>query len=628
VEEVLAKFVPSKIASMKDTGLPPWLSHKLKQLIKRRDRLSRKALKSGNPRDKSLFREARTKAKKEMSLAYNIYISSLIGDIQNAPRKFYKFINSKRTENRGISSLQHNNVVLLDDDKKAATLNGYFSSVFTRENLDFVPFSRSHFPSMSSINISTTGVTKLLMNLNINKAKGPDGISPFILKSCAEELSPMLMHIFSQSLQTSCIPNDWRDANIVPLHKKGRQDLADNYRPVSLTCITSKIIEHIVYSSVAHHLESNSILTPAQHGFRPGHSCETQLVLAVDDWSKAIDNRERVDVAILDFSKAFDSVPHERLKSKLHYYGIRGDTLSWIAAFLYNRRQRVLLNGVASDWSRVVSGVPQGTVLGPLLFLLYVNDITEGVLSHIRLFADDCVLYKSIASSSDSDILQDDLTRLVSWSDKWQMSFNIKKCSMMHLMRRKKQCSLPMYTMKGIPLTVVSSHSYLLVEIQSDLRWNDHIDKIIKKASKTLGMVRRNLSGCNKNIKSLAYTSLVRPSVEYASSVWDPYLSKHIQQLEMIQRRSARFVHADYRYSSSPSAMIDNLKWQKLETRRKIARLSLFFKASNGKVAFPLDKLRKPSRQSRSSGPQAFTQIGVQIGCTVMHTNILSFPEQ
>ena len=245
-------------------------------------------------------------------MAYNDYISSLIGDIHSAPRKFYKFINAKRTENCGISSLQHNDVVLLDDKDKASALNDYFSSVFTRESLDSIPFSHSNLPSMCSINVTNTGVTKLLMNLNVNKAKGPDGISPFVLKTCAEELSAMLTHIFNQSLQTGYVPHDWRDANIVPLHKKGRHDLADNYRPVSLTCITSKVLEHIVYSAVAHHLESNSILTPAQHGFRPGHSCETQLILAVDGWSKAIDKRETTDIAILDFSKAFDSVPHER----------------------------------------------------------------------------------------------------------------------------------------------------------------------------------------------------------------------------------------------------------------------------------------------------------------------------
>ena len=384
----------------------------------------------------------------------------------------------------------------------------------------------------------------------------------------------------------------------------------DNYRPVSLTCISSKVVEHIVYSSIANHLERNNILTPSQHGFRPGHSCETQLISAVDDWSKAINNGDKVDIAILDFSKAFDSVPHERLKSKLHLYGIRDKTLCWISSFLGNRRQRVILNGQTSDWSTVLSGVPQGTVLGPLLFLLYINDICDDIKSSIRLFADDCVLYRTIKSTIDSVALQSDLNCLVSWSDKWQMNFNIKKCFMMHMTRQRKHKTTHTYNMKGSPLSTVMSHPYLGVEIQSDLRWNDQIDKISNKASKTLGMLRRNLSGCTRDIKLHAFKSLVRPQLEYASSVWDPYTVKHIHKLEMVQRRSARFILSDYRYTSSPSSMIAKLHLQSLEARRKTARLSIFYKAVNGKVSLPLTELRQATRSTRNSSTNSFIQLG------------------
>ena len=190
------------------------------------------------------------------------------------------------------------------------------------------------------------------------------------------------------------------------------------------------------------------------------------------------------------------------------------------------------------------------------------------------------------------------------------MSFNVKKCYMMHLSRKKKASPLQLYSMKGTPMTVVTSHPYLGVEIRSDLRWDEHVNKISRNASRTLGMVRRNLSGCCKSTKSLAYISLVRPQIEYASSVWDPYTLKHINQLEMIQRRGARFVNADYRYSSSPSMMLEKLKWQSLEVRRKMARLSMFFKASQGNFAISLNKLQKPVRQSRSSEPHTYVQIG------------------
>ena len=612
IENVVQKHVPTKQISICDSRPPPWLSHKIRHLIKSRDRLSRRALKSGSYTDRDLFRQSRTKVKKAITTEYNAYVLSIIGDIHSAPRKFYKFINSKRTDNHSIPSLQHNNTIVDKDIDKATLLNNHFAASFTSERTEYIPFIWSHNPCIQPIVVSTLGVTKLLENLNANKALGPDEISPFILKTGAKEIGPVLSFIFNQSLISGEIPKDWLDANVVPLHKKGRRDMADNYRPVSLTCIASKIIEHIIYSSVANHLESNKILTPSQHGFRPGHSCETQLISAVNDWSKTINDGDRVDIAILDFSKAFDSVPHERLKSKLHQYGIRGNTLMWISAFLGFRRQRVLLNGATSDWCDVRSGVPQGTVLGPLLFLLYINDIGNDITSTIRLFADDCVLYRTIKSDQDSAILQTDLKRLVEWSDEWQMSFNIKKCYMMHMTQQRKSKSLYSYSMKGIPLTSVTSHPYLGIEIQSSLRWDDHIDKITSKASKTLGMIRRNLSGCTKEIKLHAYKSLVRPQLEYASSVWDPHTAKHTHKLEMVQRRAARFVSADYRYKSSPSAMIHSLKLQSLEARRKSARLSILYKAINGKIALPLTDLRKPVRSTRNSSLKSFTQLGAR----------------
>ena len=212
-------------------------------------------------------------------------------------------------------------------------------------------------------------------------------MSPRILKEVSSEVTPVLHTSSTSHYLQAIVPVDWKLANIFPLHKKRPRDYAENYRPISLTSVCPKILEHIVYSGISKHLENNHILSPRQHGFQPGFSCETQLVLAIDDWARTLDRGHETDIAIFDFSKAFDSVPHRRLITKLDYYGIRGNTQQWITSFLSDRSQCVLLNGTCSPPLPVISGVPEGTVLGPLLFLLCINDITDNVSSETRLFA-------------------------------------------------------------------------------------------------------------------------------------------------------------------------------------------------------------------------------------------------
>ena len=209
----------------------------------------------------------------------------------------------------------------------------------------------------------------------------------------------------------------------LPPFKKNDRSLARNYRPVSLTCVPCKVLEPIVCSNIMAHLDEYKLLSDRQHAFRKGHSCETQLITVINDWAKTLDNRGHVDTFILDFERAFHTPPHELLKSKLFSYRIGGKTLKWIDSFLCFRKQRVVDNGVKSDWVPVLSGVPQGTVLGPLLFSLYINDISSDIESQIRLFADDCVCYREIKDTEDTMKLQKDIDRLGSWTRMWGMRF-------------------------------------------------------------------------------------------------------------------------------------------------------------------------------------------------------------
>ncbi|CAC5377680.1 unnamed protein product [Mytilus coruscus] len=264
----------------------------------------------------------------------------------------------------------------------------------------------------------------------------------------------------SVSINIGTIPDEWKSANICPLFKKNDRTIPSDYRPVSLTCITCKLLEHVIYSNLMQHFEDPNILNSRQHAFRRRHSCETQPINVIHDWATSIDNRKQTDIFILDFEKAFDTVPHELLKSKLHKYGVPKNILNWINAFLSTRSQCVIVNGTKSKTSTVLSGVPQGTVLVPILFLVHINDIAENVTSEIRLFADDCVCYRKIKNEDDCAELQKDIDTLGNWATNWGMRFQPIKCNMMTLSRKKKITSFK-YTLKNTELQFLTSIKYL-----------------------------------------------------------------------------------------------------------------------------------------------------------------------
>ena len=489
-----------------------------------------------------------------------------------------------------------------------------FQSVFTDENPLNIQTGRK-FPSMPTISIEPEGVLKLLRGLNENKASGPDGISSKILKLAAEELAPALTVIFNTSLRTGIVPADWLTANISPIFKKGDKATASNYRPVSLTSVCCKLLEHIIHSNIMKHLDQQKILTENQHGFRAQHSCETQLIQTIHDLGKSLDTRSQTDMVIMDFSKAFDTVPHKRLLHKINSYGINSNTFNWISNFLTQRKQRVVINGECSAWTHVKSGVPQGTVLGPLLFLLYINDLPDNINSTVRLFADDCVLYSIIKDQSDSTKLQLDLDTLSKWQDTWQMRFNTSKCFVLRLShaRSTKQFN---YTLGGTTLQETASHSYLGVEITNDLKWGNHIQSISARANRALGFIRRNLHCCPQDLKSIAYQTLVRPLLEYATIIWDPYTQEQKDKLEMIQRRAARFVCRDYNRTSSVTTMLKSLQWDTLESRRKVARISMLHKIHHGQAAVPAGKFLQPvTRQSRHNHNKAYQLFSANKDC-------------
>jgi hypothetical protein len=591
ISKTVDQFVPSKLVTSRYK--PPWLTNAVKRACRKKQRLFNKAKRTRKDSDWVAFKSFKNYTVKMIRNARNSYITQIIekGLENNDVKPFWKFIKSQRQDNVGVAPIKDGGKLHTSNREKAELLNKQFKSVFTKD--DSNAQSRligPAYPPIKQLEIRSEGIFKLLRNLNVSKASGPDNISCRILKELAPELAPCLTGLYTQSLHLGELPKDWLNANISPLFKKGNRNIAANYRPVSLTCVICKILEHVICSHIRNHIDHHGILSSVQHGFRKHHSCESQLLITTHDLLKARDNNIQVDIAVLDFAKAFDTVPHDRVLSKLEFYGINGPILQWISAFLKNRQQSVIVDGAKSHPVSVDSGVPQGTVLGPLVFLLHINDLPLHVSSNVRLFADDCLLYRNINSEVDQILLQKDLDALVQWGNNWGMNFNASKCTILRSSRKKTPLS-KFYHISGQILSELSFTKYLGLCFSNDITWNLHIAQTVKKANSVLGFLRRNLRFCPEKSKCLAFKSMVRPLLEYGAPIWDPHTKKNIILIEAVQRRAARFVMNDFRRSSSVTNMLNKLKWPLLEDRRRILRLCLFYKIMNGQVAVSRDSI-------------------------------------
>ncbi|KAK3087114.1 hypothetical protein FSP39_001879 [Pinctada imbricata] len=606
--------VPHKMITYKHRL--PWVTDKLRRLINKKNKAYRKRKENPNK-----FKDLKKTVQKELRNAYWNYIEKMICDLplndpdqfetsKAKPKNLYTYIKSRRTENTGISPLKNDGILVTDTTEKANILNHQFQSVFTHETDTDIPNKgTSPHPKMSQITINNSGILKLLASINPHKASGPDKINGRVLKELKEHVAPILTFIFTKSLNTGETPKDWKQANIAPAYKKGDKYKAINYRPISLTCICCKLMEHIITSNIMTHLEQHNILYNLQHGFRKSRSCETQLIDFIQELSTTNDKNIQTDLIIMDFAKAFDKVPHQRLLYKLDFYGIEQNTLNWIKSFLTDRTQTVVINGTQSISVPVTSGVPQGTVLGPILFLIYINDFPEYLTySKLRLFADDSIIYKDIHEQDDCDKLQHDLDAAAKWESDWLMAFHPDKCTKLTI-SHKKQKYTHHYILHNHILESVDHAKYLGITLQSDLKWNTHYDNIISNANKTLGFLKRNLQTSNTEIKSRAYQALIRPKLEYSCTVWDPHTSQYKQKIEMTQRRSARYVYNNYHNTSSVTNMINTLHWPTLAERRLKTRLIMFYKIVHCLVAIPSDILIPTDTRTRQHHTQTYRHI-------------------
>ena len=435
MEDNIPKIKPCNPTRTEKKQKPMWMSSKALKAVKKKYHSWKRYTWTRQYQDYLKYIQARNAATKDIRGAKRNFEKKLAADIKTNPKSFWKYVRSKTKVKAGISDLEKGDGSYAHtDSEKAEVLNEFFSSVFTREDLKDIPEPRSRNKEdiLEDILITDEDVLKKLQKLNPTKSPGPDGLHPRVLKEAANEISQPLATIFNISMKEGRVPEDWKIAHVTAIFKKGKKTTPGNYRPVSLTSIICKLMESIIRDKLMEFIDERDLLSDDQHGFRSGRSCVTQLLEIVEIWSSMLDEGGGIDVVYLDFRKAFDSVPHERLLKKVKSYGIQGNLLCWIRSFLTGRKQRVIVNGGESSWLEVLSGIPQGSVLGPILFLLFIDDLPESVEGLVKIFADDTKVFTAVHEESDCKRLQKDLDYLSDWSDRWQLRFNISKCGVMH----------------------------------------------------------------------------------------------------------------------------------------------------------------------------------------------------
>lgn len=580
-------IIPSIIIDInRESKYSDLLPLNIREKIKQKHKLWKKYI-GGEPRNMNTFKQFRRASNKvkNMTTYFRKQKEKNIGmNVKNNPKAFWKYVKSKTKLNTCIAGLHTeptdvNSGITNDDNSKANILNNYFASVFTNEPDGAIPQIDSRTNQSMTLNIiEKCEVEKLLKDLDENKSPSPDGYHPRLLKELHAQLSSPLTDIFNTSIQERQIPYQWKQARVSAIHKKGDKKLASNYRPVSITSIVCRVLEKIIRNSIIEYLTKECLISKFQFGFIKGRSTSLQLLNILNDWTNSIERKNYTDCIYLDYQKAFDTVPHRRLIAKLQSYNLNTKIIDWIEFYLTDRSQYVELNGAKSEWQKVSSGIPQGSVLGPLLFLLYINDLPDNIDSTLYMYADDTKVYREIILPDDNRILQDDLNKMCKWSETWLLKFHPNKCNSIAIGNNEANHEYKL-NIDNHTIEQVTEIKDIGVIIDSELTFKLHIYKKIDTANSILGVIRRSYKYLDINIFIPLYKGLVRSHFDYAATVWDPYVAKFIEDIESVQRRATILV-PEIKHMSYP----DRLKKLNLPTlayRRTRGELIEVFKIIN-----------------------------------------------
>ena len=415
-----------------------------------------------------------------------------------------------------------------------------------------------------------------MSNLDVSKATGPDEIGNVILKETASSMAVPLCRLFNKCIDKGSFPDVWKTAQVTSLHKKGSVHLCENYRPISLLCCTSKVFEKLIYDQVYSHLTVHKLLSDCQSGFRPGDSTVNQLVSICHKIYASLDDGDEVLSVFLDFRKAVDKVWHPGLLHKLKKTGICGKLLSLFESYLSNRQQYVVIQGHRSNLKPIKAGVPQGSVLGPLLFLIFINDIHLGISSDIKLYADDTSLFRIVRKGNMTSAIDDlnrDLDRINKWCEDWLLELNKDRTVVLFVSRKFSPTPLLPIYMGNTLLSVVDSHKHLGVLFTANFTWSKHIDNCLDKATKRLNMLSPLKYRLPRRALELIYTTQIRPLLEYADIIIDNCSVHYHNAIENVQLSAARIVSGAKRRTSH-SELYKELGWVSLAEESNINLLS------------------------------------------------------
>ena len=587
--QVMRICIPSKL--LPHSPLPPWINRSLISKIRLRQRLFLKAKSSSSPTLIRSYRSLRNSISSSLKKSKASFFHSLS---HSSPSKFWSFVKSLRRSSSSIPPLCSNGLCFQSDADKANCLNSFFISCLNKSALPLnpIPPSTPSFPCPSSFLCSESVIISLISHLPSKTASGPDGISSWMLKSTSSSIASPLCHIFNLSISSGLVPLDWKSSFVVPIPKSAPTSSSpSNYRPISLLSLVSKLLEKHIHTLLYDFCISNNLISPFQFGFLPYRSTISALLYSTHTIFSLLETYSSVCGAFLDLRKAFDSVPHQPLLDLLASSNLPLPLLNWLHSYLLNRTQCVVVNGSSSSSLLVSSGVPQGSILGPLLFLIYVNGLTDlpfSPLTRLILYADDILIFKPISSSADMSYFQSDLDSISSWLSSHFLQINSSKSKYILFSHKSSYFdSFSKLTISQSPIERVSSFRYLGIILSSSLSWSPHISFVCNKSRKILGLLFRHFSPHSSPSTLIRlYISLVRPILEYGSIIWVPSSPTLSHSLDSVQLFALK-IASKFRSSLIP-IILSEFNLPSLASRRQKANSSFFLNSITTSFIFHL----------------------------------------